>query len=144
MAQWAMGTTFQREGATPDTFEDIAEITSITGPGLTLDTADSTALDAEDGWEEVTGTILRTGEVTLEMNFLPSDTVQNSLITDMTARATKKYRLVFPDENSTTWEFSGIVTGFEPGGMTPDGVLTATVTIKPIGKPNLNVVNVAG
>lgn len=128
----AFGTLFKRGAAT------IAQVKNISGPGLKLDTEDVTTHDSTGGWEEVVGTILRSGEVKLELVYDPQAATHkyaaNGLLSDLSLRTATTYSLVFPD--TTTWTFSGLVTGFEPEAA-HDGALKASVTIKVTGQPTL-------
>lgn len=130
----AFGTILNR-GATP-----IAQITNISGPSLSLDTEDVTSHDSTGGWEEVVGTILRSGEVTLEIEYDPNAATHKNatggLIYDMISKTAQTYSIVFPSNPTVTWSFSTLVVGFEPSAP-HDGALTATVTMKPTGQPNL-------
>jgi len=113
-----------------------AQVTNISGPGLSLDTVDVTSHDSTSGWEEVVGTILRSGEVSLDIVYDPANAThkyaEGGLIYDLAARAAITFTLVFLDTATTEWTFSGLITGFEPTASV-DGALTATVTIKPTG-----------
>jgi len=53
-------------------FNLIANVTNISGPSLALDVEEVTSHESTGGWEEVVATILRTGEVTLEINYDPA------------------------------------------------------------------------
>lgn len=110
---------------------DIAQITNLSGPGLSLDTVDVTEHDG-DGWEEHIGTILRSGTITLDLLFDPALASHTTLIADMVAGTVNAYSIVFPNTGSTTWTFNAIVTGFSPSAPV-DGALTASVTLKPSG-----------
>jgi hypothetical protein len=46
------------------------------------------------------------------------------------------FQLIFPDTGSTTWDFSGIIIGFETQ-IVVDGDLKANITIKVSGQPTL-------
>jgi predicted secreted protein len=131
MAKYAAFGTELRKGTT-----EIAQVASISGPGLALDTEDVTSHDSTDGWEEVVGTILRSGEVSLDLVFDPAEATQVALHTDMVSRDANTYSLVFPDTANTTWTFDALVTAFEPDAP-HDGALTATATLKITGKPTL-------
>ena len=113
-----------------------AQVTNISGPSLSLDTADVTSHDSTGAWEEVVATILRSGEITLDIVYDPAHaTHKNSaggLLYDFAARTAIVMTLVFSDTATTEWTFSGLITAFEPG-MPVDGALTASVTIKPTG-----------
>jgi hypothetical protein len=75
----AYGTTFGVTGGTV-----IAQVKSVSGPGIKLDTVDVTTHDSTGGWEEVVGTILRSGEVKLNWNMTrrrrPTRTPQMGLL----------------------------------------------------------------
>jgi predicted secreted protein len=118
----------------------IAQIQAISGPGLSLDTEDVTSLDSTGAWEEVVGTILRSGEVTLDIVYDPAAATHKyasgGLLYDMALRTATTYTLVFPDTGATEWVFSAFVVGFEPSAP-HDGALTASVTLKPTGSMTL-------
>ncbi len=130
----AFGTVFNR-GAVA-----VAAVQNISGPGLSLDTEDVTSHDSTGAWEEVVGTILRSGEVSLDLIWDPGDaTHKNSsggLLYDMTSRTSTTYSLVFPSTPAVTWSFTAFVTSFEPGAA-HDAALTATVKLKITGQPTL-------
>lgn len=117
---------------------DIAGIKNIGGPGLSLDTVDVTTHDSANGWEEVVGTVLRTGEITLDIVYDPADTTQYASAGGLIYRLENKqytwFDLTF--RSTYNWSFSGYVTGFEPGAPV-DGDLTASVKIKITGVPTL-------
>ncbi len=131
----AYGTVFARTTAPAAT---IASVKSIVGPGLKLDTEDVTTHDSTSGWEEAVGTILRSGEVKLELIYDPATATHKyasgGLIYAMTLRTAVGYSLTFPD--STIWTFNAFVTAFEPSAP-HEGALTATCTLKITGVPTL-------
>lgn len=126
-------------GATPESFTLIAELRDIDGPELGLDTEDVTSRSSTSGWEEVVPTILRTGEVTFDLNFVPSNATQNptlGLLADLKNRTLRNFYILWAGESATSWNFAAYVTGFKPG--TPlDGAMTADVTLKISGVPTL-------
>lgn len=130
----AYGSHFKRSGTT------IAGVRNISGPGLSLDTEDVTSHDSTNAWEEHVGTILRTGEVTLDLVYDPNAaTHKNSsggLLADLVSRTAQTYSIVFASNPTVTWSFSAFVTGFEPSAP-HDGALTASVTLKVTGEPTL-------
>jgi predicted secreted protein len=128
------------DGATPtESFTTIAEVLDIGGPSLSLDTEEITNHSSAGGWEEVVASILRSGEVTFEINYDPAGGTHDAstgLIADMVARTLRNFQLIFPDSGNTTWSFGAYVTGFEPGAPVK-GKLSASVTLKPSGQPTL-------
>ena len=105
----------------------IPNVVSITGPALGLDTVDVTAHDSPDAWEEHRPAILRSGEVTLELNYDPAEHPgAGGLLLQLTTRVIDTWTVGGP---MGAWVFDGYVNGFEPGAP-HDGKLTATATIK--------------
>ena len=135
MAKYAAYGTVLSRGATP-----IAGITNISGPGLSLDVEDVTSHDSTGAWEEVVATILRSGEVSLDIVYDPAAATHSAsaggLIADMVARASQTYTITFTDTATTEWSFTAFVVGFEPD-MPHGGALTASVTMKISGQPTL-------
>jgi predicted secreted protein len=60
------------DGAAAPGYNLVANVTNIGGPSLALDVEDVTSHESTGGWEEVIATILRTGEVTLDINYDPA------------------------------------------------------------------------
>ena len=132
---WAGGTVLSMDTT------DIAQVIGITPPAFSLDTEDVTDMDSENGWEEVIGTVLRSGEVGLNVHMDPAETSHTDLMAAMVDRVKKSFSLTFPDDAATSWSFDGFVTGFEIDEAAHDGKLTATITIKVTGKPTIAGVN---
>jgi predicted secreted protein len=128
----AFGTVLNR-GAVP-----IVQVQNISGPGLSADTEDVTTHDSTAAWEEHVVTILRSGEVSLDVEWDPAAATHKNaaggLVADLVSRTAQTYSIVFP--SSTTWSFSCFVTGFEPSAP-HDGALTASVKLKLTGQPTL-------
>jgi predicted secreted protein len=124
----ARGTTLTGAGGSA-----IANITSISGPGLALDTEDVTAHDSTGGWEEVVPTILRSGEVSLDINYDPAAATHKNtalgLLHMLINRTLTAWTIAGP---MGAWTFSAYVTKFEPSAPY-DGKLTASVTLKVTG-----------
>lgn len=135
MAKYAAYGTLLKRGAVT-----IAQVTSISGPGITLDTEDVTSMDSTGAWEEVVGTILRSGEVTADIVYDPAAATHKNdsggLLYDLISRTAQTYSITFPDTAASVWSFSALVTGFEPSAPV-DGALTASVTLKLTGQPTL-------
>jgi len=127
------------DGGSPESFTNIAEVTSITGPSLALDTYETTNHLSTGGWEEFVAGILRTGEVSFDLNYDPAGATHDAgtgLINDMENRTARNFQLVFSDTGSTTWSFTAYVTGFEPSAPVDDK-LSASCTLKVTGQPTL-------
>jgi len=135
-----IGTLLQiGDGASPEVFTTIAEVLDITGPGLTSDLVDITNMDSAGKWEESLPTILRSGEITFSVNFLPVNATQSStsgLINDFENRTNRNFQLVFTDSGTTTWSIAAYVTNVSPS-MPVAGATTMDVTLKLTGQPTL-------
>jgi predicted secreted protein len=135
MAKYSsFGTLLKRSSVT------IAQVSNLSGPGLALDTEDVTSHDSSGGWEEVVGTILRSGEVSLDIVYDPNHATHKyasgGLLSDLASRTAQSFSIVFPSSPAVTWSFSALVTGFEVAAPV-DGALTASVKIKITGAPTL-------
>ena len=128
MALAAFGMKIKRNG-TP-----VAGVRSISGPSLSVDTEDVTAHDSIDAFEEAVATIIRSGEVTLEINYTPTAATHRNasggLINDLVSKNAATWTIVLGA--NTIASFSGFVTAFSMSGEV-SGALTASVTIKPTG-----------
>jgi len=135
-------------GLTPDATSDntragvdavnVAQVTNISGPGMTLDTEDVTTHDQATAFEEVVATVLRSGEVTLDIEYDPNEATHSAsaggLIDYKENKIPVWLELTFP--GAVVWQFPAFITGFEPGAP-HDGALTASVTAKISGAPTL-------
>jgi len=125
----AFGTTIGVNGETA-----IAYVKSIKGPGIKLDFVDVTTHDSTSAYEQVVGTIIRTGEVTVEIEYDPDNSTHKyfsgGFLDFLEGRAAMTWDITMPGSNVLS--FSGFATGFEPD-MAADGSLKATLKIKPTG-----------
>lgn len=135
----AFGTQFYRgNGATPtEAFTAMANVTSVTSPERTRDTIDVTAHDSPDGWREFVGSLKDGGEVSLEINYDPSNDTHD-LDDDFDDKTPRSYRVVIlpgdPDEH--TWDFKAILTQLSEE-FPHDDKMSRTMTVKVSGKPTL-------
>ena len=122
------------------TFNIIAYVKSMGGPSLKVDTEDVTTLEQATAWEEVVATIIRSGEISLEIVYDPAEGTHDAttgLLLNLAAKAVIDWKIVWPNHPThTTWLVTALITGFEPGAPV-EGGLTATVTLKPTGAVTL-------
>ena len=127
------------DGGATETFTTIAEVQDISGPSFSLDTAEVTSHSSAGGWKEYIGTLVDGGEVSFDINFLPTETTHGysaGLLKDLVNKTVRNFQLVFPDASSTTWQFAALVTKFETSEPYGDK-LSASVTLKLTGQPTL-------
>ena len=110
----------------------IAQVRSISGWGLSMDTIDVTSHDSTGAWREFVAGLIDGGEITLDLVFDPDNTGHTNLRTDLTSRTSNTYDIRFVDPTPQIWSFTGFVTAFSPDASV-DGDLTASVTIKATG-----------
>lgn len=123
------------DGGGPEAFTAIANITNLSGPGLSRNTIDVTAHDSPDARMEFIGGLKDSGELSADLNYDPAE--HDQLIDDFDDEDPRNYQIVFPDAATTTWAIKAILTGFEPG-MPHDDKATASVTFKISGKPTIS------
>jgi predicted secreted protein len=127
------------DGGGSETFTTIAEVKDIEGPELELEAKEVTSHDSPAGWREYIGTLLSGGEVSFDVNFIPTNATHSysaGLIKDLVNRTKRNFKLVFPDGGSTTWTFAALVVGVKPSGPVEDE-LSAEVTLQVTGQPTL-------
>ena len=120
------------DAASPEVFTTIAEVTNLSGPSLTTETIDVTNHSSASNFREKIASLKDGGEVTFSINYLPANATHKDatggILNDWKNRTARNFQIVWSDSGSTTWPFTGIVTGFTPTAPI-DGALTADVTI---------------
>lgn len=136
-AQIGHGTTFQINTTllnSPDAWVTVAEVVSVTPPSLSRDAIDATHSTSPNKWREFIPGLRDGGEVTLEVNFIPSGIGTQTILSTFTSDSTVNARINFPDSPVTTWEFTAFITNFAPDAPFDDK-MSATVTFKLSGEP---------
>lgn len=125
------GTKFRRWNITSGIWEDIAEITGISGPSMSRNTIDTTTLGTAGGYRTFIGALRDPGSITLNMNFTRATYEQ--MKEDFENDTSQNYEIILPDEENTSFEFEGLVTEL-PLNVPTDDKITADVTIKISGQ----------
>ncbi len=130
----AFGTLLKRNGTT------VAEVTDISAPELSRDTAEVTHHQSPGMWRERIKILKDAGEVSLSINYIPTNSTHNAaagMLGDFANDSTNDtWTLVFSDVAATTWSFAGAITKFSPKAPIDDR-LTADITIQLMGQPTL-------
>lgn len=124
------GTELRRWNSSSGAWEKLAQVKSITGPGMSRETLDTTTLDTTGGYRTFIAGLRDAGEISFAMNWYRDgyDLMKADFESDVEAN----YEIVLPDDEKTTLEFAGLVTAIP---MTiPEGVVEANVTIKISGE----------
>jgi hypothetical protein len=128
------------DGATPtEAFTTVAEVKDIRGPEIKVDVIDVTNQSSPNGYEEVIPSLRRSGNLTFDCNFNPTDATLDQatgLLAHLNARSLVNFRLLLNDDDDTMWSFAGYVVGFDQTAPVT-GVLNASITIKVSGPPVL-------
>jgi len=127
------GTTLNWDG------EDIAELRSISGPGMKADVLDLTSHDSADSFREKIAGIRDGGEISIEGNFIPGDADgQIAAIADFISGSTKEVIITGPAAAAFTWTADAFISAFDFQHPFDDKLsFTATMTIT--GKPVLAI-----
>jgi hypothetical protein len=118
------------DGASPENFGTVVEVTELKPPQISLKTEDATSHDS-GGWDEIIATLLSGGEVSGKLNWRPVDPTHNEttgMISAMLNRSSKNWKVVLPNAIKT-FSFAGILTDFKPDAPV-NGKLAADFTIK--------------
>jgi predicted secreted protein len=107
-ARIGFGTTLTINGG------DVAEITSVSGPGMSAKMIDVTNHASTSGWAEFVQGIKDGGEISLEGNFYPGDADgQVALHTAFNNGTVDAYVITLPTAFATSLSFSGLVQKYE-------------------------------
>lgn len=112
------------------TYTDVAEVTSITWPGYARDAVEATHLTSDDTFREFVPGLMDAGEVSIEMNYLPSSS--DVIIAALTAATVGQFKITAPGGVNVV--IKAIVTSYQPQSPVDDR-MTASATFKITGKP---------
>jgi len=136
-----LGTQLQiGDGQPSEAFTTIAEVLSVTAFSLSTDAVDVTNMDSPDKYKEFIPGLRDGGEISFDINYIFDEATHlvgdSGILKDFNDTETKKrnFKIIFPDTAVTTWEFTGIITGFTNNSPT-DAAITASITIKVTSKP---------
>lgn len=121
------------DGATPtEVFTAIAEVTGFSGPTTEANEIEVTTLSSSA--KEFISGLADNGEVTLEVNAVPSDTQHNQIRNDILAGTVRNYQIDFNDgtTTNTTYTFAAFVKAF-PFTAAADDKLSGTITLRVTG-----------
>ena len=116
--------------ATPVTWTQITEVKSIEPSGASVSEIDVTDLDSTA--KEFRAGLSDNGSITLNINYLETDTGQGAAKTAFENSTQKNFRITDPESN--TYSFEGYVANFHTmPTANVDGVLEGTITIRVSG-----------
>lgn len=125
------------DGASPETFVTIANVSSINGPSFSLTVQDVTSHSTGYPWRDKFPTLLDAGDLTFDLFWDPADPAHETVFGFFVNRTTLDLRLKFPaDSNaqSKTYSFQGFFSKWG-GTEKVDDVIRAACTITLTGQP---------
>lgn len=126
------GTTIARgDGGSPEAFSAIPQVTSINPVGQSRGLIDVTNLSSDA--REYKKALEDGQEIQLVIQYDPDDTGHAGLRTDMKSEDARNFRITLTDSPAQTISFAAQVTNWSLGEISPDGVYTLNVTLKPTG-----------
>jgi len=120
------------DGAEPEIFTEIAEVSGFDGPSTSANEIEVTTL-ASTAKEFIAG-LSDNGELSLTVNAVPSDAQQVQIRADLTAGTKRNYQIDFNDGDltGTLYTFEAFVKDF-PFSASADDKLTGTITLRITG-----------
>ena len=128
-----VGTVIQKWTIGSSVWTTIAEVTNISGPGMTRDLIEVTSLDSTGGYREFLPGFRDGGTVVLSMNYTRAGL--DEFLADFESDTIQNYEIILPD--GTSIEFEGFVQEF-PLTIPTDSQITMETTIKVSGAPTIN------
>jgi len=120
----------QNTGVSPVAYQAITEVGNLSGPGGSGNVIDVTDLDSTA--KEKRMGLNDEGQLSFDINYIPTNTQHALLRTNRAARTETSFRLDFTDSPITQWTFSAFITGFSVSN-TVDDVMKASVTLEITG-----------
>lgn len=107
----------------------VAEIVNVTPPSQEVPMVDMT--DIESTFEEsVPGCVLVQGELQATIKYVPTGTTHKALLSDMLAKNTLGWKVIYADGSSSEWSFSGWIRTFVPSSIQHDNRVEAAFSVK--------------
>ncbi len=122
------GTVFSRgDGASPEVFNTVTNVISITGPQISKEDIEVTHLGSTA--KEFISALDDPGELQLQMNWDPSNAQHVGMRSDAEGSTTRNYRIVWNDASSTQVDFLGEAMDFSLDTQ-PNAAVVASVRVK--------------
>lgn len=132
------------DGASPETFYPIAEVTTITPGAMTTAAITTTHLESPEAHAEKIPGMRDTGAIGLVGNWLPTDPSQSNddgtssppagaggLVFLARTRAVRNFKIKLSNPQQTEWPIRGFISSFQPGAIGVDDKVSFTAEITP-------------
>ncbi len=127
---WGIGSKFQAKF--DEVWTTLGSITDLKIPNTSRDVQDATTLDSPDETEEKMVTVKRRGDGSVTINNDPSANYLSNYEGALDSGGLIPFRAIYPNGDDYV-EFKAYVTNVDEGSITPDGLLTATITLTASG-----------
>ncbi len=114
----------------------VAELTSISGPSISMDTIDVSSHDSADRAREFVAGMIDGGEVSVEGNLTSANSAAALLALMAAGTVTVGATIAFPDPPNLTWTFDCLVTAVSTDAPY-EGKISFSATLKISGLPGL-------
>lgn len=116
------------DGASPEVFTTIANVTGVDGPSKENPEIDVTDLSSTA--KEFIPGLVDNGEITLNLNFDVSNTTHDAVLDDLDAGTSRNYKITFANVSpSIAWTFNAFPRSF-PVTAGVDQAATGTLTLR--------------
>lgn len=114
-AEWSLGDHIEMETAVPGTFVEIPEVRNITFNRGTRTRVDTSSHNSTAPYRDNVPTFFEGGQLTLDGNYLPANTVQQDLEDKTEVDTATNFRVVIEEGGGDViWAGQGYVTSFNP------------------------------
>jgi len=122
------------DGATPEVFTSVFEVTSIDPSNPQFDEVEFTHLQSPNRTREFKPTFIDMGELACEANFVPSDPTHQQIFTDRASGIVRNWRYRIKDNISAavlrTATFPGYVKSAKEGPVTTTDKIALTFSVR--------------
>ena len=135
-----IGVILQRgNGASPEVFATVANVTTLSAAGVTVNMIDATHLDSPDFYAEFIPGLKTASEWTLTIQYDPSDPTLNGttgMRKQMEDRTISTYKInTQAIDLAVSLEADCYVSELGNIEISPEAIMTQSVTLRPSGKP---------
>ena len=124
------GAVFAYLSTDPSTYTALAEVISISPPGVSVETVETTHMGSDDGFREYEASLKDGKESTVLLNYVEASA---TLLQTLVLAGKETFRITIPGLSTITW--TGIPTDFQINDLEIDDRVTMSFTVKTSGKP---------
>lgn len=130
-----LGTILSRgNGATPEVFTAVPQVTALDGPKMDSNLIDATTL--EDTFEQFVQGVNKPGMVTFDLVWDPQNAQHKGIENDYVNKTRRNWTITWPDAGSTVNTFTAFVKSFG-NKAGPKATLSIAVELQMTGAPGL-------